>query len=117
MLSATEYVRQGQLRALAVTSSTRWDALPDLPTVADVLPGYEASAWFVVGVPAGTPAAIVDTLNSQINAGLADPTMKARVADLGGMVLPGAAAEFAKLIADETDKWGRVVKAAGIKAG
>ncbi|MFZ0426363.1 MAG: tripartite tricarboxylate transporter substrate binding protein [Xanthobacteraceae bacterium] len=117
MLSATEYVRQGQLRALAVTSSTRWDALPDLPTVADVLPGYEASAWFVVGAPAGTSAAIVDTLNSQINAGLADPTMKARVADLGGMVLPGAPAEFAKLIADETDKWGRVVKAAGIKAG
>jgi tripartite-type tricarboxylate transporter receptor subunit TctC len=117
MLSATEYVRQGQLRALAVTSATRWDALPGLPTVADVLPGYEASAWFVVGTPAGTPAEIVDQLNSQINAGLSDPTMKARVADLGGMVMPGAPADFAKLIADETDKWGKVVKAAGIKAG
>jgi tripartite-type tricarboxylate transporter receptor subunit TctC len=117
MLSATQYVKAGQLRALSVTSATRWDALPDLPTVADVLPGYEASAWFVVGAPAGTPAEIVDKLNSQINAGLSDPTMKARVADLGGTVLPGAPADFAKLIADETDKWAKVVRAAGIKAG
>ena len=116
MLSATQYVRDGQLRALAVTSAIRWDTLPDLPTVADVLPGYEASAWFVVGAPIGTPAEIVDELNVQINAGLSDPTMKARVAGLGGMVLPGAPADFVKLIADETDKWGKVVKAAGIKA-
>jgi tripartite-type tricarboxylate transporter receptor subunit TctC len=116
MLSATQYVKDGQLRALAVTSAIRWDTLPDLPTVADVLPGYEASAWFVVGAPIGTPAEIVDKLNVQINAGLSDPTMKARVAGLGGMVLPGAPADFVKLIADETDKWGKVVKAAGIKA-
>jgi tripartite-type tricarboxylate transporter receptor subunit TctC len=116
MLSATQYIREGQLRALAVTSATRWDALPDLPTVADVLPGYEASAWFVVGAPTGTPAEIVDKLNSQINEGLSDPKMKARVAGLGGTVMIGAPADFAKLIAEETDKWGKVVKAAGIKA-
>jgi tripartite-type tricarboxylate transporter receptor subunit TctC len=116
MLSATQYVRDGQLRALAVTSAARWDALPELPTVAELLPGYEASAWFVVGAPTGTPAEIVDTLNSQINEGLSDSEMKARVAGLGGTVMVGVPADFAKLIADETDKWGKVVKAAGIKS-
>jgi tripartite-type tricarboxylate transporter receptor subunit TctC len=116
MLSATEYVKDGQLRALAVTSAARWDTLPSLPTVAEVLPGYEASAWFVLGAPTGTPTEIIDELNSQINGGLSDPKMKARLADLGGTVLVGAPADLTKLITDETDKWGKVVKAAGIKA-
>jgi tripartite-type tricarboxylate transporter receptor subunit TctC len=116
MLSATEYVKSGQLRALAVTSAARWDTLPDLPTVGELLPGYEASAWFVIGVPTKTPAEIIDKLNVQINAGLSDPKMKAEVAGLGGTVLVGAPADFVKLIADETEKWGKVVKAAGLKA-
>jgi tripartite-type tricarboxylate transporter receptor subunit TctC len=116
MLSATEYVKDGQLRALAVTSAARWDTLPNLPTVGEVLPGYEASAWFVLGAPTGTPTEIIDELNSQINGGLSDPKMKARLADLGGTVLVGAPADLTKLITDETDKWGKVVKAAGIKA-
>jgi tripartite-type tricarboxylate transporter receptor subunit TctC len=92
------------------------DVLPDVPALAETLPDYDAVSWAGIGAPAGTPAEIVDKLNVQINAGLSDPTMKARVAGLGGMVLPGAPADFVKLIADETDKWGKVVKAAGIKA-
>jgi tripartite-type tricarboxylate transporter receptor subunit TctC len=116
MLSTLEYVKDGKLRPLAVTSASRWDTLPDLPTVAEVLPGYEASAWFVVGAPKRTPGAIVDTLNRTINAGLADPKMKARLADLGGTVLVGTPADLGKLIADETEKWGQVIKTAHIKA-
>jgi tripartite-type tricarboxylate transporter receptor subunit TctC len=115
MPSAIEYVRSGKLRALAVTTATRSEALPDLPTVADVLPGYEASTWYGVGAPRNTPFEIIAKLNSEINAALADPKMKARFADLGGMVLAGSAADFGKLIAGETEKWAKVVKFSGAK--
>jgi tripartite-type tricarboxylate transporter receptor subunit TctC len=115
--SSTEYIRAGKLRALAVTTATRSEALPGIPTVGDFVPGYEASAFFGVGAPKSAPAEIVEKLNTQINAGLADPKLKARLADLGGIVLPGSPADFGKLIADETEKWGKVVKFAGIKPG
>jgi tripartite-type tricarboxylate transporter receptor subunit TctC len=110
------YIRAGRLRALAVTAATRSDALPDIPTVAESLPGYEASTFYGVGAPKGTPAEIVDKLNKEVNAALADPKMKARLADLGGVALPGSPAEFGKLIADETEKWAKVIKFAGIRA-
>ena len=115
MPASIEYIRAGKLRALAVTTATRSEALPDVPTVGDFVPGYEASAWYGVGAPKNTPAEIIDKLNKEINAGLADPKMKARLADLGGTVLAGSPADFGKLIADETEKWGKVVKFAGIK--
>jgi tripartite-type tricarboxylate transporter receptor subunit TctC len=114
--SALGYIHDGKLRALAVTGTARSDALPDVPAVAETLPGYEASAWFVIGAPKSTPTAIVDKLNREINAGLADAQMKTRLAALGGTVLVGTPADMARLIADETDKWGKVVKAANIKA-
>jgi tripartite-type tricarboxylate transporter receptor subunit TctC len=113
--STIGYIRAGTLRALAVTTAARSDALPDIPTIGDFVPGYEASSWQGVGAPKTTPAAIVDKLNRQINAVIADPKMKARLADLGGTVLSSSPADFGKLIADETDKWGRVIKSAGIK--
>ena len=115
-VSSIEYIRAGRLRALAVTTATRSEALPDIPTVGEFVPGYEASDWYGVGAPKNTPAEIVDKLNKEINAGLADPKMKARLADLGGTALAGSPADFGKLIADETEKWGKVVKFAGIKA-
>jgi tripartite-type tricarboxylate transporter receptor subunit TctC len=115
-VSSIEYIRAGRLRALAVTTATRWDALPDIPTVGEFLPGYEASTWFGVGAPKATPAEIVEKLNKEINAGLADPKIKARFAELGGDVLVLSPANFGKLIADETEKWGKVVKFLGIKA-
>jgi len=114
--SSLEYVRTGKLRALGVTIERRLDALPEIPTVAEFVPGYEASNWYGVGAPKATPAEIIDKLNKEISAGLADPNMKARLADLGGTVLAGSPADFGKLIADETEKWGKVVKFAGIKA-
>jgi tripartite-type tricarboxylate transporter receptor subunit TctC len=104
------------VRVLAVTSERRLDALPEIPTVAEFVPGYEASNWYGVGAPKATPVEIIDKLNKEISAGLADPNMKARLADLGGAVLAGSPADFGKLIADETEKWGKVVKFAGIKA-
>ena len=110
-----EYVRSGKLRALAVTSKLRSEALPDIPPVDDFVPGYEASAWYGLAAPHNTPADIVDTLNSQINAALADPRIKARLADLGGTPLAGTPAEFGKLIEEETHKWGKVIKFGGIK--
>jgi tripartite-type tricarboxylate transporter receptor subunit TctC len=113
--SSTDYIKAGKLRALAVTSTTPLEAFPDIPTVGDTVPGYEASAFFGVGAPRGTPSEIVDTLNKQVNAALADPKMKARLADLGGLMLSGSPADFAKLIAEETEKWAKVVKFAGIK--
>ena len=113
--SSIEYIRAGKLRALAVTTATRSEALPDIPTVGEFVPGYEASAWFGIGAPKNTPAEIVDKLNKEINAGLADPKIKARLADLGGTVLAGSPADFGKLIADETEKWGKVIRAANIK--
>jgi tripartite-type tricarboxylate transporter receptor subunit TctC len=115
MPGTTEYVRIGKLHALAVTTSARAEALPDVPTVADFVPGYESSQWYGVGAPKNTPVEIVEKLNKEINAALADPKMKARFADLGGTVLPGSPADFGKLIADETEKWGKVVKFAGIR--
>ena len=116
MPSSIEYIRAGKVRPLAVTAATRSEALPDLATMGDFVPGYEASTWFGVGAPKNTPAAIVERLNKEINAGLADPKMKARLTDLGGTVLAGLPADFGKLIAEETEKWGKVVKFAGIKA-
>jgi tripartite-type tricarboxylate transporter receptor subunit TctC len=110
-----EYIRAGRLRALAVTTATRSDALPNIPTVAEFVPGYEATAWFGVGAPKNTPSQIIDKLNETINAGLADPKIKARLADLGGTPLVGSPADFGKLIADETEKWATVIKFAGIK--
>jgi tripartite-type tricarboxylate transporter receptor subunit TctC len=108
-------IKAGRLRALAVTTSQRLEVLPDVPTVGDFLAGYEASAWFGVAAPRNTPAEIVAVLNREINAGLADPKLKARLADLGATVLPGSPADFGKLIAEETEKWGKVIKFAGIK--
>jgi len=111
----TEYITTGKLRALAVTSASRAEMLPELRTVADFVPGYEASQWYGIGVPRNTPVEIVDKLNKEINAAIADPAMKARFAAIGGEPLPGSPAEFGKLITEETEKWGRVVRAAGIK--
>ena len=111
-----EQIRAGKLRPLAVTTTTRWEGLPDIPTVDDFVSGYEASAWAGFGAPKNTPTEIVEKLNKEINAGLADPKMKARLADLGGAVLPGSPADFAKLIAEEIEKWGKVIRAANIKA-
>jgi tripartite-type tricarboxylate transporter receptor subunit TctC len=114
--SSIEHIRAGKLRALAVTTSYRAAALPDIPTMGEFVPGYEASTWFGIGAPKNTPAEIVDKLNKEINAGLADPKLKGRLADLGATVLAGSPAEFGKLIADETEKWAKVVRFAGIKA-
>jgi tripartite-type tricarboxylate transporter receptor subunit TctC len=114
--ASIEYIRAGQVRALAVTTAKRSETLPDTPTVADFVPGYEASASGGVGVPKDTPAEIVDKLNREINAALADSKVSARLADLGGTVLPGSPADFAKLIANDSEKWGKVVRFAGVKA-
>ena len=114
--ASIEYIRSGKLRALAVTTATRSEVLPDVPTVGEFVPGYEASTWSGVGAPKATPAEIVEKLNKEINAALADPNMKARLADLGGDVLALSPADFGKLIADDTEKWGKVIRAANIKA-
>jgi len=114
-IAAMEYVRAGKLRALAVTSTRRSELLPDVPTVAEFVPGYEASQWYGVGAPKGTPAEVIAKLNSEINAALADPKLKARLSDLGAELTPTTPAEFGKLIADETEKWAKVVRAANLK--
>ncbi len=114
-LASIEYIRAGRLRPLAVTTATRLEALPEIPTVSDFLPGYEASGWYGVGVPKNTPTEIVDKLNKEINVALANPKMKAQLADLGGMVLVLSPDEFGKLISDETEKWGKLIRAANIK--
>jgi tripartite-type tricarboxylate transporter receptor subunit TctC len=111
------YTRAGKLRALAVTSASRSEALPDTPTVGDFVPGYEASGWFGVAAPKSTPAEIIVQLNREINAALADTKFKARLVDLGGVPFPKSAADFSKFIAAETEKWGKVIRAANIKAG
>ena len=111
-----EHIRAGKLRALAVTTAKRLEALQDIPTVGDFLPGYESTLWFGVGAPKNTPVDIIDKLNKEINAALVDPKIKARVADMGGTVLAGSPAEFGKLIADDTAKWAKVIRAANIKA-
>jgi tripartite-type tricarboxylate transporter receptor subunit TctC len=113
--TSAEHIKSGRLRGLAVTSTARSEVLPDLPTVADILPGYEASAWYGLGVPEGTPAEIIDKLNTETNAILADPKAKARFAELGASLLPGTPADFGKLVEEETEKWGKVVKFAGVK--
>jgi tripartite-type tricarboxylate transporter receptor subunit TctC len=117
MIASIEHIRAGQLRPLGVTTLKRSDVLPDLPSISEFVPGYETSSWFGIAAPAGTPADIIETLNRETNAGLADPAIKARLADMGCMVLTGSAADFGKLIADETEKWGKVIRDAGIKAG
>jgi tripartite-type tricarboxylate transporter receptor subunit TctC len=116
MTASIGHIRAGRLRPLAVTTVQHSDALPGIPSVSEFVPGFEASSWFGVAAPKGTPADIVEKLNREINAGLADPTIKARLADMGGMLLTGSAADWGKLIASETEKWGRVIRAAGIKA-
>src|SRR5262249_9011534 len=112
--TAIEYIRAGKLRALAVTSATRQEALPDIPTVGDFL-DYEASGWFGLFAPKNTPAEIVDKVNKEINAALADPKVKARLADLGGTVVPGSPFDFGKLVVDDKEKWAKVIRAANIK--
>jgi tripartite-type tricarboxylate transporter receptor subunit TctC len=113
--ASIEYVRAGRLRALGVTSTTRVEILPDLPPVAEFVPGYEASSWFGICAPRNTPAAIIDKLNREINAGLSDAKIKARFVDMGAATLPGSPTDFGKLIVDETEKWAKVIRAANIK--
>jgi tripartite-type tricarboxylate transporter receptor subunit TctC len=114
--TSIEYIRAGKLRPLAVTTAIRSEAVPDLPTLSEFVPGYDVSTFIGIGVPRNTPAEIIEKLNKEINAGLADPVMKTRFADLGGTALAGSPADFGMLIAAETEKWGKVVKFAGIKA-
>jgi tripartite-type tricarboxylate transporter receptor subunit TctC len=115
LVASISHIRAGEIRALGVTTTARSDALPDLPSISEFVPGYETSSWFGIGAPAGTPLEIVDKLNKETNAGLADPTIRARLLDMGCMLLTGTAADFTKLIADETAKWGKVIRDAGIK--
>jgi tripartite-type tricarboxylate transporter receptor subunit TctC len=115
LASSIEHIRAGRLRGLAVTSAMRSDAAPDLPSAGEFIPGFEISTWYGIGAPKGTPAEIIDKLNKEINAGLADPKLKARFADLGDIPMPMTPAEFGKFVADETQKLGKVVKFAGIK--
>jgi tripartite-type tricarboxylate transporter receptor subunit TctC len=110
-----QHIRSGKLRAIAVTTATRFEALPDLPPVSDFVPGYEASQWWAVGLRKSTPAEIIDRLNKEINAILAEPQMKARLADLGSEMFAGSSAELGAFVAADTEKWGKVVKFAGIK--
>ena len=111
-----EHIKAGRVRALAVATTTRSEVLPDIPAIAESVPGYAASAWYGVGAPRNTPAAVIEKLNKEINAGLADPKLKAKLADLGGTVISGSPADFGKFIAEEIDKWSKVVKFAGIRA-
>jgi tripartite-type tricarboxylate transporter receptor subunit TctC len=113
--TSLQYIKAGKLRALAVTSAERAAVLPELPVVADFVPGYEASAWYGLAAPKGTPSAIVERLNREVNAILAQPDVKKQLADLGASLLPGSASDFGKLIVDETEKWGKVIRFAGIK--
>jgi tripartite-type tricarboxylate transporter receptor subunit TctC len=115
MPNSIEYIRAGTLRPLAVTTATRSELLPNLPTVSDFVPGYEASAVDGIGAPAGTPALIIDKLNKEINAGLADPMLRARLIGMGATIVAGSPSDYAKLIAEGTEKWGKVIRAANIK--
>jgi tripartite-type tricarboxylate transporter receptor subunit TctC len=115
MPSSIEHIRAGKLRALAVTTAMRSEALPDVPVVADFVPGYEASAWFGLGAPKGTPPEIIELLNKEVNAAVADPNIRARLVDMGGMMINGTPAEFGKIIVEETEKWAKVVKFSGAK--
>jgi len=116
MTASIAYIRADRLRPLAVCTAKRSEALPDIPTVAEFIPGFEASSWFGIAAPKGTPTEIVELLNRQANAGLNDPMIRTRLADMGGMLLSGTPTDFGKLIADETEKWGKVIRAANIKA-
>ena len=116
MPSSIEHIKAGKLRALAVTTAVRSENLPEVPTMNAFVPGYEASFWSGIGAPKNTPPEIIDRLNKEISAGLADPKLRARLADLGSTPLVGSATDFGKLIADETEKWGKVIRAANIKA-
>ncbi len=116
MPSSIGHIRAGRLRAIAVTTSVREKTLPDVPTVADTVPGYEASAWFGMAVPKGTPRSVIDRLNKTVNEALADPGVQAKLAELGGTLIPGSPEDFGKVIAAETDKWAKVVKATGATA-
>jgi tripartite-type tricarboxylate transporter receptor subunit TctC len=116
MPASIEFIRSGKLRALAVTTAMRSPALPEVPAVGEFVPGYEVSTWYGIAARRGTPAEVIDKINKEINAGVADPTMKARLADLGGIPIAGSPADFGKLIADETEKWGKVIRAANLKA-
>jgi len=115
MPATIEYIRAGRLRPLAVTTATRFPELPKVPTLSEFLPDYEASYWFGVGLPGKTPREIIERLNKEINAALASPEIKARLADLGGIAFPGSPADFGRFIAEETEKWGKVIRAANIK--
>jgi tripartite-type tricarboxylate transporter receptor subunit TctC len=114
--TSIEHIRAGKLRPLAITSTTRSELLPDVPTLSDFVPGYESSAWYGVGAPKGTPPEIIERLNKEVNAFLVDPKMKTRIAEMGATTVAGSPADFGKLVADETEKWGKVVKFAGVKA-
>src|SRR5262249_1553241 len=116
VISAIEYIRTGKVRALAITTTTRFESLPDIPTVGDFVPGYEASGWQGIGAPRNTPTEIIDILNKEINARLSDPKVTATLADMGGTALALSPAEFGKLIAQDTEKWAKVIRAANIKA-
>jgi tripartite-type tricarboxylate transporter receptor subunit TctC len=109
-----EFVRAGQLRALGVTAAKRWDALPDVPAIAETVPGYEVSVWYGISAPKGTPSDIAEILNKSVGKALANPKMQAKLSDLGGIPMPMSSAEFGKLVADETEKWTKVVKFANI---
>jgi tripartite-type tricarboxylate transporter receptor subunit TctC len=113
--SSIALIRFGKLRALAITTATRSAALPDIPTVGEFVPGYEVNVWFGVGAPKGTPAEVIDKLNKEINAGLADPKIEARLEDLGGIPMPMTPDEFGKMIAEDTEKWAKVIRAVNIK--
>jgi tripartite-type tricarboxylate transporter receptor subunit TctC len=115
MLSSLEYIKAGKLRALAVTTAVRSEALTEIPTVGEYVAGYEAIGWNGIGAPKNTPAEIIDILNREINAGLADPRLRRRLVDLGGMPNVGSPADFGKFIAEEVDKWGKVIRAANIR--
>jgi tripartite-type tricarboxylate transporter receptor subunit TctC len=115
MATLVEYIKAGKLKALAVTLPTRSPVFPDVPSIAEFLPGYDAAVWFGVGAPKKTPAEIVQKLNTEINAGLADPTLSSRITDLGGSVLKGPSSEFEKHFVGDTEKWAKVIKAANIK--
>jgi tripartite-type tricarboxylate transporter receptor subunit TctC len=114
MPSSLPHIQGGKLRALGVTTAQRSQALPDVPTVAETVPGYEASAWFGMGAPKGTPADVIDKLNKEINAALQDERVKARLAELGGILIAGTPADFGKVVAEETDKWAKVIKSANV---
>ena len=116
MTASIGHIRADKLRPLAVTTLSRSDALPGIPSVGEFVPGYEASSWFGIAAPNGTPVEIIEILNRETNAGLAAPKIESRLTDMGGMLLTGSAADFGKLIADETEKWGKVIRSADIKA-